>query len=279
MDLNDYSKLLKKLKYSKHFYTGKKKKEIVKKLEKNLDEPFMDSEALYAYLESEIPVYLVFKWNDLRKELKCGKPSKDCHTVVAIGHTMNKNGIVSKFIIHDVSCAPFLEISKKMVDNNLLEALVLLPKDVNMRYENVRRVLIKIIMMYTTLFDNISKENQIIIHYRPFLMRSQRIKFWYTNKELYPTSVRSMFSQADFPRYVWVFEIGTPELKKKNRCIGQIIIDASKPKKGMGLVLMNFPKFRLWSQNNELCEESLETPIFEDLPLFRDPLYARERSR
>lgn len=296
--IKEYNKLFLKFSYSAHFYLGKKKKELYENCEKqisqckdegkdciisnfywvfrdiegDLSETIMDAEVLYAYIESEIPIYLVFKWNDLREELKYGGPSEDYHSVVAIGHTLNEKGTVSNFVIHDVSCAPFLEISKKMIDENLVEALVILPEDVKMRYEHTQNLILKIIKMYNVLFDNIFKAG-LKWTFRPFLMRSQRIKFWYTHKK-YPPAVRNMYSQADFPKYVWVFEIGTPELKENNRCIGQIIIDATKPEDSMGLVLMNLPKYRLWYQDSVLMEESLEIPTFKDLPLFKDPAFA-----
>lgn len=294
VNLKEYNKLFKKFNYSAQYYLGKKEKEfyeacddqisecekkghdclissfyrMFKDSQKDFNETLMDWEVLYAYIESEIPVYLVFKWNDLRKELNCGEPNEDYHSIVAIGHTLDEKGNVSNFVIHDVSCAPFLEISKKMIDENLFEALVILPEDVTIRYENVQNVLSIIIKMYNTIFDTILEKGSKPLS-RPFLMRSQRIKFWYTNN-VYPIEVRKMYSQADFPRYVWVFEIGTPELKEKNRCIGQIIIDATKPEDGMGLVLMNFPKYRLWYQDTVLMEDSVEIPAFENLPLFRD---------
>ena len=257
--INEYSKLFNDLGYSEHFYVGKKRYEYYDSDNEDLDEAIMDSELLYAYIESEIPVYLVFKWNDLREELCCGNPSEDYHTVVAIGHTLDETGNVSKFVIHDVSCGPFLEISKKMVDENLQEAIVLLPENIKIRYESILDLLRK------RIFKN------IFVYYRPFLMRSQRIKFWYTNKHLYPLEVQRMYSQADFPRYVWVFEISTPELKKNNKCVGQIIFDATKP--NADIVLINFPQYRLWYNNGKFMKEHVENPEFESFHLFKDPFF------
>jgi|GEM_PF-2608710 len=296
VELKEYNKLFNNFNYSPNYYLGKKKQEYyeacegqISKCEKNdpdcsigsfywmyretqedINELLLDWEVLYAYIESEIPVYLVFKWNDLRKRLNCGKPDEDYHSVVAIGHTLDEKSNVSNFIIHDVSCAPFLEIPKDMIDNELYEALVILPSDVTIRYEKVQIILSKIIKMYNTIFDTILEGGSKLFS-RPFLMRSQRIKFWYMNN-IYPTEVREMYSKADFPPYVWVFEIRTPKLKEKDRCIGQIIIDATKPEESMGLVLMNFPKFRLWYENKVMMEPPIEKAAFEDLPLFRDRL-------
>ena len=293
VELKNYDNLFKKFNYSAKYYLGKKKEEYYKKCENqiyecektahdysmssfywiyrdnqdDLNEPIMDWEILYAYIESEIPVYLVFKWNDLREKFNCGKPNDNYHSIVAIGHTLDEKSNVSNFIIHDVSCGPFLEIPKEMIDNELYEALVILPVEVTIRYENVQIILSKIIKMYDTIFGNILEKGSKPLS-RPFLMRSQRIKFWYTNN-VYPEEVRNMYSIADFPPYVWVFEIRTPKLKEKDSCIGQIIIDATKPEDGMGLVLMNFPKYRLWYENKKMMEKQVEIASFEELPLFR----------
>lgn len=267
VSINEYSQLFKDLGYSELFYVGNKINQFYNSDNEDFDEAIMDSELLYAYIESEIPVYLVFKWNDLRKELGCGNSSKDYHTVVAIGHTLDETGNVSKFVIHDVSCGPFLEISKKMVDENLQEAIVLLPKNIKIRYESALKNLLSS-DVYKVINNTVLKDSSQLVYYRPFLMRSQRIKYWYTNKHLYPLEVQSMYSQADFPQYVWVFEISTPELNKNNKCIGQIIFDATKPNDN--IVLMNFPKYRLWYNNGELVEKHVEDPEFESFHLFRD---------
>ncbi|MCK4798454.1 MAG: hypothetical protein KAT05_13825 [Spirochaetes bacterium] len=299
--LREYNNLFKNLKYSAHFYIGKnRKKELYDfykdvrvdslkspinfllssisrywnnrkfaRIEEDYKKTIMNWDVLYAYIESEIPVYMVFKWDDLRRKHQCGEPSDSFHSVVAIGHTLDEKSNILNFIIHDVSCAPFLEIPRNMIDECLQEALVFLPEDVNVRYEDLQTILLKVIKMYNILFDNILKEG-MNPPFRFFLMRSQRIKFWYTNQKIYPPDVIKMYSQADFPHYVWVVEIGTPELKEKNRCLGQIIIDATSIKRSMGVVLLNLPKYRLWYQNSELKEERLETPAYSDLPLFRD---------
>lgn len=265
VNIHDYDKFFKKLTYSPLYYYGKKNH----RESEDYVGP-MDSEVLYAYIESEIPVYLVFKWNDLMKELNCGKPSEDYHSVVAIGHTLDKQGGCSSFIIHDVNCAPFLEISKEMINENLQEAMVLLPEGI-IRYDSHQRdALIKFVIWYDENIDKIFKDLKKIM-IRPFLMRSQRVKFWYINKDLYPSMVRKIYSKADFPRYVWVFEIDTPELKENNECIGQIIIDATTSNP----VLINFPKFRLWYRNKKLRYKKLSRPAFKSLPLFRLPYDAK----
>ena len=308
VSLREYTELFRKINLFPHYYLGKRKKEFYDKCETQLStcttctskisqdddcllshfydvfrqdlegdfkDPLMDSDTLYAYIESEIPVYLVFKHSTYRERLKLQENSNEeyqYHAVVAIGHTLDKRGNYSDFIIHDVNYIPFLKVPKEIFDEELMEAIVLLPEDIY-TYETVKQTLENIIIPnYNEKLDNIFKENSKLI-FRPFLMRSQKVKFWYTNKNLYPLEVRNMYSKADFPKYVWVFEIGTLELKEKNKCIGQIILNAtaSRKEKDMGLVLINFPKFRRWYQNKRLKRVEIETPAFDSLSLFRYP--------
>lgn len=258
----------KRVNYSIQLYLGKNKKQISEIQEdfNEFTEPIMDSEVLCSYVESEIPVYLGFNCNDVRGKIKCGKNCKDYHSFIAVDCIAGKDGNVSHFIIYDDICASYVEISTEMINENLHEAVVLFPENIHMRYEIVLDVLPKIINARTI---NKSIKDGAKIIFRSFLMRSQRVKYWYTNKELYPPEIQSLYLQADFPRYVWVFEIGIQELAENNRCIGQIIIDASKPEENIGLVLMNFPEYRLWHQNKELKVKLVENPTYKDFSLYR----------
>lgn len=302
--IKEYMDLFQKYNYSAHYYFGKKKKEmydacedqiskcneclleqfysIYRNSENDFKDPLMTSEILYSYIESEIPVYLVFESKALVEELNYkGETTDPYHSVVAIGHTLDDTYDNSHFIIHDVSYAPFKTISKQFVDNNLVEALVLLPKDVNRRYDyfvtepfssnsaSNKNSLKKTLKAYNKRFDQIFVGSLKI---RPFLMRSQRIKFWFTNNELYPQKeINDMYSNADFPTYVWVFEIKTSDIKEKNQCIGHIIFDATTSEDTKGLVLINLPKHRLWFQNNKLCEEFPSISTFDSIAIFKSP--------
>lgn len=305
--IKEYINLFQKYNYSAHYYLGKKKKDfydacedqiskcnecllehfysVFRDSENDFKESLMTSDILYSYIESEIPVYLVFESKALAEELDYkGETTDMYHSVVAIGHTLDDKYDISHFIIHDVSYAPFKTISKKFVDNNLFEALVLLPKDVNRRYEHFitesfssnslsnKKSLKKILKAYNSRFDQIFMGSLKI---RPFLMRSQRIKFWFTNKDLYPQKeINNMYSNADFPKYVWVFEIKTSNIKENNQCVGHIIFDATTSEDTKGLVLINFPKHRLWFQNRELHEEFPSVSAFDSIAIFKSPYLA-----
>lgn len=306
--LKEYTGLFEKHCFTTHFYSGARKKEIDDDFRKKLSEweklldpddfylinnlycyykdsvndsdfTLMDSQILYAYVESEIPVYLVFEAEAIAEELGYKGEPIDCyHSVVAIGHTLDKNCNLSGFIIHDVNYAPFVEISEKFVNENLVEAAVLLPKDVNIKYEYFLRLaketnttsfnetIEKLISFYNFMYEKFSNASLKI---RPFLMRSQRIKFWFTNKSLYPQEICDMYSKADFPKYVWFFEIWNLNLQSDRRCIGHIVFDATISESSTGLILMNFPKLRVWSQNKEKIFITPDIPNFKFLHPFR----------
>lgn len=313
--LKEYTGLFEKCHFATHFYSGARKKEIhdyfMEKLSKweELLEPddydminnlychyrdsendsdftLMDSQILYAYVESEIPVYLVFEAEALAEELSYKGEPVDCyHSVVAIGHTLDEKNNLSSFIIHDVNHSPFVEISEEFVNKNLVEAVVLLPKDVNIKYEYFLRfskesnfascneTIEKLFSFYNSMYGKLSSYSPLKI--RPLLMRSQRIKFWFTNKNLYPPEICDMYSKADFPRYVWFFEIWDLDLRGNRNCIGHIVFDATISKSSTGLVLLNLPKLRVWSQNKEKVSVTPEIPTFKYLHPFRYP-YSRD---
>ena len=320
--LREYTNLFEKYHFTTHYYLGAKKKKYYEYLEKKrcewkkaldpidpinfelindlynyyieseVDQNFtpMNSKILYAYVESEIPVYLVFDADSLAEELGYKDTPVDYyHSVVAIGHTLDEKNNLLNFIIHDVNHSPFVEISEKFVNENLYEAAVLLPKEVKIKYEYFLQNSEKSdFAMYSKMFEKIIFtalgafiDEKISVNYslkiRPLLMRSQRIKFWFTNKTLYPPAVCDMYSKADFPPYVWFFEIWNLDLEGSRKCIGHIVFDATITKSSIGLVLINFPKLRVWSQNNEKINVPSETPTFDYLYPFKQFYNSSER--
>jgi hypothetical protein len=256
--------------YLDHFY------KIVRGTEDGFSDTVLDSSLLYSYIESGIPVYLVFETNDLIAELGYEGQSNDTyHAVVAIGHTLDENSCCTHFIIHDVSYAPFVKISKEFVDNHLLEALVLLPQAIRLRPEYFlptstcrhNAILEKIFKVYSIYDARFLESSNIKI--RPFFRRSQDIKFWFSNPNLYNEKIKSIFENADFPTYVWVIEIKTNDIKDGNQCIGHIIFDATLSEGG--LILINLPRFRLWFEDKNRMVEYPDIDTFESFPIFKAP--------
>ncbi|WP_301664623.1 hypothetical protein [Methanoculleus frigidifontis] len=250
IEARDFDRLIEKLGYSYYYYYGNCKQDLYDDIERKFESGeckqecklkhlydhiwrekknynLMDSSVLYPYIESEIPVYLVFKYADLLNipgypatEHDSGNPPDDCHAVVAIGHTLDDNGEIDTFIVHDVSASPFITIPRDFIDTCLLEAVVILPE--NTYHYNFVRLLLTKTVETIALFDDkirgIIADGKII--YRAYLMRSQRVKFWFTDRTKYPEQITNTFSRADVPQYVWVFEMSNPELKISDLSIG-----------------------------------------------------------
>ncbi|MFA5398796.1 MAG: hypothetical protein WC346_22470 [Methanogenium sp.] len=244
----------------------------------------MDSDTLYAYIESEIPVYLVFDFESLlllptyskwKKSEECSPTEKDkekYHAIVAVGHTLNKNGEHPDFIVHDVDLAPFIVIPQEFINKHLLEALVLLPEN-TVHYTFIKKIFEeKILPNFLKIdkhLDSLSPIDELKI--RPFLMRSQRIKFWFSNKLKYPEEITQIFSVAEFPKYVWVFEFSNSKTREKNQSLGHIIFNASVSAKQSSPVLITSPNYLLWYENGELRDSSKDNPdsFYFGLSLFR----------
>jgi len=299
IEARDFDRLIEKLGYSYYYYYGKCQQALYEEIEGNFESGeckrgcklkhlydhiwrenknnnVMDWSVLYPYIESEIPVYLVFQYADLLKipgypiaEPDNGNQSELWHAVVAIGHTLNENGEIDNFVVHDVSASPFLTIPREFIDACLLEAIVILPED-TYHYNFVRLLLTKTIETIARFDDTIHEivaDGRII--YRAYLMRSQRVKFWFTDKTKYPEEITNTFSIADVPKYVWVFEISNPELKKLDHSVGNIIFDASISNKNPGPILISLPKFMLWYEDGKREMRMYDTPIYDSVPLFR----------
>lgn len=241
------------------------------------NEKVMDSEILYAYIESEIPVYLVFKVDDLNQETVYKSYHKsqnittlkndDLHAVVAIGHTLSAKGDILNFIIHDVGFAPFIEISKNCVDKKLEDAIVVLPKEIY-RYELIKDLFQKILKEIAgSNFEILTLIQESNFIFRPYLMSSQRIKFWFTN-EWYPHEIRELFAKAEFPKYAWVFEISNNKQKTESKCLGHIIINADRSVK-QTVCCINLPDFQLYYVNKELQKKPFKKRIYTSIPIFK----------
>jgi len=306
--IRDFEALLRKINYRYYYHYGINKRDDLQKIaEKLQNKPagecdcplselfglirrdsqnmsLMDSDTLYAYIESEIPVYLVFdfkdlltlpvysKWKQSEEEENTEEKPRSHHAIVAIGHTLNKKGELD-FIIHDVDLSPFVIISQDFINKNLKEALVVLPEDI-VHYTFIKKTFEKLLpdlLRIDNHLNSLLPINELKI--RPFLMRSQRIKFWFTDKKKYPSNeIRQMFSVAEFPKYVWVFELSNNKTREKNQSLGHIIFNASVLAKELTPVLITSPNYLLWYENGNLQDSSKDIPdsFYDDgLPLFR----------
>jgi len=281
--IHEFTKILKKIKTPYYYYHGQKgmlelspKKSRRKGKVCETTCQIMDSKILYSYIESEIPVYLVFKLDDLLKlpiYSSDTPPNGAYHSVVAIGHTMDEGGNCGDFIIHDVSRSPFITIPAEYVDEHLYEALVLLPEK-TLQYDVIKKNLsdaIKIFLLNNKMLLGPSTSIEKI-KIRPFLMRSQRVKFWFSNQHRYPPLVADAISNADFPHYVWMIEISSDVVKKANHSLGSIIFNGESPdnpNRNPTITMMISPEYIMYYKNEKPVEFRYKDPIFSSLPIFR----------
>lgn len=313
LNIKDFFKLFDKYDYLPHVYIGNKLKRTYDNCDKIISEcpnknikhkcheilnilykahtrehdlnilPIMDSKVLFSYIGSEIPVYLHFLTRDLKEELKYTGDinNEEFHSVVAIGYNLDENYNVSDFIVHDVGFSPFVKISKKFVDTKLINSLVLLPNDMRIRFEVYENQIGKL-KKYLHNFDECFEEDSNP-KFRSYLMSSQKIKFWFTNSMLYPLEICEMYSQADFPKYVWLFELNFSERGDSTTCRAHIIFDATLNNDidpyidpddcltSSGIILAIFPKFNFSIQNGKKVKSHRNKPIYEFLHAFKTP--------
>ncbi|WP_456475494.1 hypothetical protein [Candidatus Pyrohabitans sp.] len=209
----------------------------------------MDSSNLYAYIESELPVYLVFKTKDLWWWDEQG--DETYHAIVGIGHTLDENGRLDYFIAHDVSYGPYRLLPVDTVDEKLVEAIVVLPPKVNVRFENayfsmifsafgLNDLLKEKLKRDLTLDVREKIENGEVV-FRSMLVSSTKVKEWYSDPtDFYGVrkTTRDVYISAELPTYSWLFEL-KEKGRRDNRNFAQILINATEgsPKP----CLINFP--------------------------------------
>lgn len=210
-------------------------------------EGYMDSPVLHAYIESELPVYLVFNTSDLwwwRESTE-----HDFHSLVGIGHSLDENGNLDFFLVHDVSDSPYRPLSAKIVDECLYESVVVLPKGVNVRFENAFTAMLNSASLMDEFvkqkvtppidFKKMLQDDKIV--FRTMLVTSTKIKEWYTDQTNFygvRAITKKIYADAELPPYVWLFELKDKD-RRDNINFAQVLINATEgaPK----LSLINFP--------------------------------------
>lgn len=209
----------------------------------------MCSDNLYAYIESELPVYLVFKTKDLWWWDERGDDTY--HAIVGIGHTLDDSGRLDFFICHDVSNGPYKLLSTEIINEKLYEAIVVLPPKVNVTFEDAYRNMILSAVNFNELLRKklngrlsidvrhmIESKNVV---FRSMLVSSTKVKEWYsdpTGSYSVSESTKELYRDAELPTYSWLFEL-KEKGRADNRNFAQILINATEgsPKP----CLINFP--------------------------------------
>ncbi len=263
------------------YYIGRANPEI-----ENSSEHKMDSSNLYAYIESELPVYLVFKTEDLWWWGDQG--DETYHAIVGIGHTLDENGRLDYFITHDVSYGPYRLLPVDTVNEKLCEAIVVLPPKVNVGFENAYLSMKSSVFEFNDLLKGKLKRDLTLdvreeiengeVVFRSMLVSSTKVKEWYSDPtDFYGVrkTTRDVYIYAELPTYSWLFEL-KEKGRRDNRNFAQILINATEgsPKP----CLINFPDGALRYKNgvNEMVigrSDALEG----DPGLRKDMIYEKWR--
>jgi len=207
---------------------------------------YMDITTLHAYIESELPVYLVFN----TRNLWWWKKSRihGYHSIIGIGHTLDKKGNLDFFLVHDPSQLPYCLLPAQTVSKYLYEALVVLPKGVNVRFEEAFKVMIKSAIIFNESIRKkrkgklsidllkILREDKVV--FRSMLVSSTKVKEWYsdpTNFYGVRNSTKEVYKDAELPPYVWLFELKDRTIKN-NINFAQILINATEGTAKLSLI-------------------------------------------
>lgn len=244
------------------------------------------SDNLYAYIESELPVYLVFKTRDLWWWGDRG--DERFHAIVGIGHTLDGSGKLDYFICHDVSHSPYKLLPVSAVNEKLYEAIVVLPPKVNVTFEDAYHTMISSAFGFNELLkEKLKRELSLDVGekigrgevvFRSMLVSSTKVKEWYSD----PTgfygvreTTKTLYRDAELPTYSWLFEL-KEKGRTDNRNFAQILINATEgsPKP----CLINFPDGALRYRNG-LEEMFIDRPdaLEGDPGLRKDIIYEKWR--
>ncbi len=188
------------------------------------EHPFLDDErmlmSLYAYVESNLPVIIGVDTNDL--EWWAGAREQGYHSIVAIGHTMNKNDI-DKFIFHDESAFPYLtlniedllkawHIPRKFeyTDLTVRELLVAVPAEVSVAFHRVYQQFSG--WLLALIAKGLIKPSDVKnIEIRPYL--NSILPLFLEPHESVIMAIRELNAP---PRYLWYIELFDKESDKQD---------------------------------------------------------------
>jgi len=207
-------------------------------------------ENIYAYIESGIPVLIGVKdvsslpwWKDVSEN--------EAHALVAIGHTISKEGHVDGLIVHDESTYPYQVLPESLggeepFNKAIMEAIVPLHREITIDYPTARELALE----FADLEDG--------QEYRPLLVEADHINRWlgtglkreHFHEYSLDEKVLKSFSNAFLDRYVWLFEIKRELGNNKRRYEGDVIISATRPE----VLGFNFPLQKVLGFRNETME-------------------------
>lgn len=215
----------------------------------------------YRYIESGLPVIL----------------GTADHAVVAVGHTYEHAAInssvaiqrIPSFFINNDNTGPYQKMPLFVRNPNQLSFLdvqtviTVAPPEVTLKGEEAERMATTSVELFLAEpLPNVGKSFNDILptqrkefgpwlnkkEYRTYLMRSvqlqQDIRTAMKEKNLL-RAVGEKLLVLDYPKYVWVTEISSPDLlnratKGDRECLGFVIVDSTAPSRTQGVIAMHY---------------------------------------
>ena len=167
---------------------------------------------LYAYVESRLPVIVGVDVADLQW---WNTNTHGYHSIVAIGHTMEKNKI-NGFVFHDESALPYQMMTKDELlmgwhvpHRTVREMLVAVPPEVSLPFHEVYHQfeeLILVLHQKNAISQNI--QNLVI---RPMIRSSAEFFI-----EVRLGTLLRALRESDWPPYIWVFYLYERDVDRKD---------------------------------------------------------------
>lgn len=203
------------------------------------------------YIESGIPFTTSISLEKANK--------KEGHAIVCVGHSSKRdlsvpaahnNGIYindssefyDKYIFMDDNNSPYTtykfddfdyykQVSSKKYDKTTIKSFIVpLYKRIHLDSSNASKIIYKILLndkigisKSIDDFPEYSVDNPIVV--RIFLTSSRRYKIYASlnHKE----QLKPLYTQRDYPKFIWVGEITTKKLYQEEKILGEIILDAT----------------------------------------------------
>lgn len=202
------------------------------------------------YVESGIP----FTTSVLLKQ----SSKNEGHAIVCIGHSKSRDLNVAptknndiflidssefykKYIFMDDNTTPYIEYGfdnfeyykrpHGIFDETIIKSFIVpLYKRIHLDSSNASKIIYKILLnnnigLKKSIEDmpDYSEDNPIVI--RIFLTSSRRYKVYSALN--HKQQLKKLFTQRDYPKFIWVGEISTKKLYEEEKILGEVILDAT----------------------------------------------------
>jgi len=256
-------------------------------LSKELQRTAKLADIAYRYIESGLPVIL----------------GTSDHAIVAIGHSYDHAAThatvaiqrIPSFFINNDNTGPYQEmplftrVPHQLSFLDVRTVIAVVPPEVTLKGEEAEWMATECIAQVLEEKPDPSKDEKLKdilplvrpelgpwLHQREcrtYLIRSvhlqQEIRIGMKLKKI-PRTVGEKMLTLDYPKYVWVTEISSPELlnkanKEHRRCLGCVIVDSTAPSRTAGVIVMHFADLFL-AQDRDDPNESVRAVFINSTP-------------